>query len=445
MKERLKSVVLAALLVLTLVLARQIWLAPPPTGNKLIAVADTKFTDAVIGRMMPAAMVVNFGDGVHTKTVQLKNLWPFYRNILKQNFDGKEKVQWEKMAYKDYLKCHDKPSVVFEVAKGTYSDLFKDVYNLHDLKGEIAAIYFSESEGVIFETEEGAMKPDFAVNLSDINKCIRSLEREDNPSYSSLWERYGIQRAVYLSDEKPVFESDVVYENDLTNMKSAYKNDLLRRLLKAGIDDLHEIGEEDSTLYVWGQRTVRLYNNGLLDYKDQTEAAKEVMDPAGAVERAFEFVAKNTGTIDDVYLEKLEPITANGGRGYRVVMNHSEKGLPVFPIKGEKIDAIVVELFNNQVKRMTYLYRNKAEEERANTLVEGMAFADVVAMHPEIFGAKEEGYDQLLKPLRRVSLCYLDDGREEKKALVPGYYVLYGERVYLFDALSGAYVGGDRS
>lgn len=445
MKERLKSVVLAALLVLTLVLARQIWLAPPPTGNKLIAVADTKFTDAVIGRMMPAAMVVNFGDGAHTKTVQLKNLWPFYRNILKQNFDGKEKVQWEKMAYKDYLKCHDKPSVVFEVAKGTYSDLFKDVYNLHDLKGEIAAIYFSESEGVIFETEEGAMKPDFAVNLSDINKYIRSLEREDNPSYSSLWERYGIQRAVYISDEKPVFESDVVYENDLTNMKSAYKNDLLRRLLKAGIDDLHEIGEEDSTLYVWGQRTVRLYNNGLLDYKDQTEAAKEVMDPSGAVERAFEFVAKNTGTIDDVYLEKLEPITANGGRGYRVVMNHSEKGLPVFPVKGEKIDAIVVELFNNQVKRMTYLYRNKAEEESANTLVEGMAFADVVAMHPEIFGAKEDGYDQLLKPLRRVSLCYLDDGREEKKALVPGYYVLYGERVYLFDALSGAYVGGDPS
>mgnify|MGYP000846400766 CR=1 FL=1 len=445
MKERIKTVILAALLVLTLVLARQIWLAPPPTGNKLIAVADTKFTDAVIGRMMPAAMVVNFGDGAHTKTVQLKNLWPFYRNILKQNFDGKEKVQWERMAYKDYLKCHDKPSVVFEVAKGTYSDLFKDVYNLHDLKGEIAAIYFSESEGVIFETEEGAMKPDFAVNLSDINKYIRSLEREDNPSYSSLWERYGIQRAVYISDEKPVFESDVVYENDLTNMKSAYKNDLLRRLLKAGIDDLHEIGEEDSTLYVWGQRTVRLYNNGLLDYKDQTEAAKEVMDPAGAVERAFEFVAKNTGTIDDVYLEKLEPITANSGRGYRVVMNHSEKGLPVFPVKGEKIDAIVVELFNNQVKRMTYLYRNKAEEESANTLVEGMAFADVVAMHPEIFGAKEDGYDQLLKPLRRVSLCYLDDGREEKKALVPGYYVLYGERVYLFDALSGAYVGGDRS
>ena len=143
MKERIKTVILAALLVLTLVLARQIWLAPPPTGNKLIAVADTKFTDAVIGRMMPAAMVVNFGDGAHTKTVQLKNLWPFYRNILKQNFDGKEKVQWEKMAYKDYLKCHDKPSVVFEVAKGTYSDLFKDVYNLHDLKGEIAAIYFS--------------------------------------------------------------------------------------------------------------------------------------------------------------------------------------------------------------------------------------------------------------------------------------------------------------
>lgn len=443
MKERIKTVILGALLVLTLFLAGQIWLAPPPTGNKLIAVADTKFTDAVIGRMMPAAMVVNFGDGAHTKTVQLKNLWPFYRNILKQSFDGKEKVQWQKMAYKDYLKCHEKPSVVFEVSKGTYSDLFKDVYNLHELKGEITAIYFSEAEGMIFETEEGAMKPDFAVNLSDINKYIRSLARENNPSYSSLWERYGIQRAVYLSDEKPVFEGDVVYENDLSNIKGAYKNDLLRRLLRANVDDLHEISEEDSTLYVYGQRTVRLYNNGLLDYKDQTEAAKEVMDPAGAVERAFEFVAKNTGTIDDFYLEKLEPLTSSGGRGYRVIMNHSEKGLPVYPVKDEKSDYIAVELFNNQVKRMTYLYRNKAEEESESTTIEGMAFGDVVAMHPEIFGAKEEGYDQLLKPLKRVSLCYLDDGKEEKKALLPGYCILYGDREYLFDALNGAYVGGD--
>lgn len=336
MKARIKSIAIAVLLFLTLALAQQIWLAPPPTGNKLIPVTDPKLTDAVAGRMMPAAMVVNFGGGVHTKTMQLKNLWPFYRNVLKQTFVGKDDFQWEKMAYKDYLKCHDTPSVVFEVAKGTYSDLFKNVYHLDSLPGEILAIYFSESEGIIFETEEGAMRPDFDVSLSDINKYIRSLEKEDNPSFSSLWERYGIQRALYLSDEKPVFEGHVVYKNDLVHMESAYKNDLLRRLLKASIDDMHEIDEEDSTLYVNGQRTVRLYKNGILDYKDQTEAVKEVMDPAGAVERAFEFVAKNTGNIDDVYLEKLESVTSNGVRGYRVVMNHSEKGLPVLPMGGRE-------------------------------------------------------------------------------------------------------------
>lgn len=445
MKARLKSIVIGVLLFLTLGLAQQIWLAPPPTGNKLIPVSDPKLTDAVVGRMMPAAMVVNFGGGMHTKTVQLKNLWPFYRNVLKQTFVGKDDFQWEKMAYKDYLKCHDTPSVVFEVAKGTYSELFKNVYHLESLPGEILAVYFSESEGIIFETEEGVMRPDFDVSLSDITKYIRSLEKEDNPSYSSLWERYGIQRALYLSDDKPVFEGDVIYKNDLAHMESAYKNDLLRRLLKASIDDMHEIDEEDSTLYVNGQRTVRLYKNGILDYKDQSEVAKEVMDPAGAVERAFEFVAKSTGNIDDVYLEKLEPVTSGGIRGFRVVMDHSEKGLPVLPMREKKGDYIVVELFNNQVTRMTYLYRNKAEDRGENDKVEGMAFTDVVAMHPEIFGAKTDGYDQLLKPLRRVSLCYLDRAGEEKAALLPGYYVLYGDAFYLFDALSGQLVGGDPS
>ncbi len=445
MKEHIKSLAIALLLVLTLSLARQIWLAPLPTGNKLIASADPKLEDAVSGRMMPAAVVVNFGGGRHTKILQLKNLWPFYRNLLKQTFDGRDGVRWEKMAYKDYLKCHDAPSVVFEVAKDTYSDLYKKVYHLESVPADILAIYFSESDGVIFETEEGPMKPDFDVKLSDINKYIRALEKEENPSYSSLWERYGIQRALYLPDDAPIFEGDILYKNDLPNMKSAYKNDLIRRLLKASIDDVHEIDEEDSTLYVYAQRTVRLFDDGRLDFKDRTETAKEVMDPAGAVERAFAFVAKTTGNIDDMYLEKLEPLKDGSKRGFRVVMNHSEKGLPVVPVNKEKTDTIVVELFDNQVTHMSYLYRNKVEDRRENAKVQAMAFADVIAMHPEIFGAKEEGFDQILKPLRRVSLCYVDDALTEEKALEAAYYVRYRERVYIFDAKDGRWIGGGRS
>ena len=96
MKARIKSIAIAVLLFLTLGLAQQIWLAPPPTGNKLIPVTDPKLTDAVAGRMMPAAMVVNFGGGVHTKTMQLKNLWPFLPKCVEADLRGQRRFSMGK-------------------------------------------------------------------------------------------------------------------------------------------------------------------------------------------------------------------------------------------------------------------------------------------------------------------------------------------------------------
>lgn len=442
MKERLKSGAIAVLLVITVVLARQIWISPPPTGKKLIKASEVTLSESVTGRLLPFSAVVNFGGGKHTKVYQLKNLWPFYRNLLKQNVADKDDKQWARMDYKEYLKLHDEPSVVFDLGNETYSDLFKKIYNIEDLKGVLLRIYFSEAEGILFETDSGVYRTEKWTPLSAINQYIRTMEKESYPPYSSLWERYGIARAVYLPDGPTSFEGGMVYRNEIKDMKGPYRTDLVQRLLNASIDDIHVIHEGDSVLYVYGKRNVRLSENGILDYRNNSETAQTVTDAAGALQVAYEFLAKTTGNIDDLYMQSMEPIGSGKRTGYRVIMDFTEKGMTVFPLKGSPDDFIVLDIYNNRVEHMRSIYRNKIEGVESKVMLEGLPFEEIMKRNPAIFGAKEDGYDKVLKNLNNFFMCYIDEASEVQSPLRHGYVIDMKGGRYVFDGETGALLGG---
>lgn len=443
MKERLKSGAIAVLLVITVLLARQIWISPPPTGKKLIKASEVTLSESVTGRLLPFSAVVNFGGGKHTKLYQLKNLWPFYRNLLKQNIADKDDKQWARMDYKEYLKLHDEPSVVFDLGNDTYSDLFKKIYNIDDLKGKLLRIYFSEADGILFETDRGVYRTEKWTPLSAINQYIRTLKKEHYPAYTSLWERYGIARAVYLPEGTPHFEGGMVYRNEIKDMKGPYRTDLVQRLLSTSIDDIHVIREEDSVLYVYGKRNVRLSDNGMLDYHNNSDTAQTVTDAAGALQVAYEFLAKTTGNIDDLYMQRIEPIGSGKRTGFRVVMDFTEKGMTVFPLKGKPADFIELEIYNNRVEHLRSVYRNKVEGLGGDVTQEGLPFEEIMKRNPAIFGTAEEGYDKTLKNLNNFFMCYIDDTQSDEKPLRYGYVIDMGDERYIFDGESGVLVGGD--
>lgn len=443
MKERLKSGAIAVLLVLTVVLARQIWISPPPTGKKLIKASEVTLSESVTGRLYPFTAVVNFGGGKHTKLYQLKNLWPFYRNLLKQNVADKDDKEWARMDYKEYLKLHDEPSVVFDLGNETYSDLFKKIYNAEDLKGVLLRIYFSEAEGILFETDRGVYRTEKWTPLSAINQYIRTLEKEGYPSYSSLWERYGIARAVYMPDGPTVFEGGMVYRNEIKDMKGPYRTDLVQRLLSASIDDIHVIHEEDSVLYVYGKRNVRLSDNGRLDYRNNTETTQTVTDTAGALQVAYEFLSKTTGNIDDLYMQSIEPIGSGKRTGYRVIMDFTEKGMTVFPLKGSPDDFIQLDIYNNRVERLRSIYRNKVEGVGGGGTQECLPFEEIMKRNPAIFGTPEEGHDKVLKNMNNFFMCYIDGAGDVQNSLGFGYVIDVRGYRYIFDAETGALLGGD--
>ncbi|MDY6045162.1 MAG: hypothetical protein SPI65_06280 [Peptoniphilus sp.] len=441
MKERVKTVVIAILLVVTAVLCREIWISVP-AGKKLIKTTDPTLSEAVTGRIAPASAIVNFGDGKHTKTYQLKNLWPFYRNLLKQATDRKDEITWERMDKKEYLEIQDEPSVIFNVGDASYSDIFKKIYHMENLKGDLVRLYFSEAEGILFETNRGVYRARSWTPLSDINKYVRSAEREAFLPYSSLWERYGISRAVYLPDEPPVFESGLIYHNELENMQGEYRNDLIQRLLNASIDDIHVIKEDDSVLYVYGKSNVRLSTSGILDYRNRSDVPKAATDPTGAVQLAYEFLTKTTGNVDSVYLRSIDAARDGARKGYRLILGYTEKGIDVIPVRGEPVDYIVVEVFDNRVEHVRYLYRNSIGS-RASREESGLPFGAIIEKNPEIFGDVRRGYDRALKDLTGFSQCYIDDGEARQTTLRYGYRVEMGDEVYIFDAKTGELIGGD--
>ena len=444
MKKHFKTVIIGVLLVTSVFLAEKIWLAAPPGPEELLPKAQPKIAENIEPRVLPASMLVNFGDGKHTKIYQLQNLWPFYRNILKRSSEINEKVRWESVGTARYLKLHEEPSVVFDLENAVYSDLLKKMYNLDDIEEDIRQLYFSESEGMLVVTDNGIFKPRVPQSYSDIETYISSVAKENLPSYSSLWERYGIPRAVYLPDGAAGFAPGHIYRNELSDMPAAYKNDLVQRLLKVSIDDIHVIGEEDSVLYVAGQKSVRLFKNGILEYRNGGESQGSGTDAASAVQTAMAFTVRATGNGDSLYVKDVVPVRDNGRGGYRVSLNFFERGIGVVPVDGRIKNYVEAEIYDNQVRSFRYIYRNNSGERVEDEPVSTLSVDEIVAKNPNVFGDPARGYNKILKDVRDFGLCYIDYADHPRSKLRYGYTFRIDDEDYLFDAQTGAYIGGER-
>lgn len=440
MKERVKTVAIASLLIVTIILCQQIWLAPP-TGKKRIKTVDPTLTESVKGRIFPFSAIINFGDGKHTKMYQLKNLWPFYRNLLKQNFSVKEEIRWERVSGQKYLELQEEPSVVFVLKNESHSKLFKDIYAIDNLEGRILRLYFSEVEGILLETDQGVYRSDAWTTLSDINQYIQSIDRRSVEPYSSLWERYRIPRGVYLPDQTPTFDAGIVYRNELKDLQGKYRNNLVQRILDASIDQIHVIKEDDSVLYVYGKSNLRLSEDGLLDYKNGSEIPRVKTSRTGAIQLTYEFLTKAMGSVENVYLEHIDPIKDGNREGHRVVLNYVEKGLSVVPVREKPGDYIVVDVFDNRVERARYLYRSNMGA-RTSSDIKALSFEALMAKNPDIFGETDRDRERILRHIMSFSKCYIDDAIKPEFALRPGYSVQIDEKSYLFDAQTGEVIGG---
>lgn len=459
MREGAKTLILSLLVVSTLVMAGLVWMKPPQDTREIIKREDRKgkLSEEVRKDFLPRKALINFGPGDHTQVSHVKNIWGFYENILLESFlnEGNAPVNWKEISNQEYYDLHQRPSVVFDLGNNIYSHLFLESFKIRDknkdLEGRVKEVYFSSNGAfLVLVTENGNYKFDLSdVSSQGMEKYLKNIKADPNQvPYKSLFELYNIDSLVYIPLEPLKEHSEKVYQNDLYQIDPAYENDLAQRFLGQPVELARVIEEDESTLYVVDQKTLRLDRRGLVDFSDRLESNKaEERDLNKSIEEVQNFIVQKTGIGKRVYFDSLAEIEKDGRKGYHFKLNYIEGAYPVFPLLGDKQKAYMeVDVVENKVVHLSYLYRTESQDqvqepgqERPMLKVDEIMYKNLDRLSLEV-GLPGKPLAQVLERVENINICLLDQVKEERTPLEMGYEVDFGHKKIYFRASDGQMV-----
>lgn len=448
MKENIKTLLLSLLLGVTILMIGLVWMRVP-TNTEQILVREKESPDIseeLQRRFYPQKAIINFGAGEHTVVRRIENLWPFYVNILKESFFKEEESvgEWKEISEEEYFNLHQEPSIAFDLENEIYSHLFVETFYLKkedlDMGEKVKQVYFSANgDKMILVTNQGYFKYGLSdVSSQGMEKYLISLKNESNYTpYKSFWELYGVDNLVYIP-QIPLKENfQKVYQNDLTYLTPAYESDLVQRFLNQSLDDVHPISEEDSRVYVSGQKNLRIYKEGYISYQDSAEKRKEEPNLTKSIEVATNFIVEKTGLANEFYIDTVSEVEKNGRSGYHLEVNYLENSLPVIPLnKKDPYSYIKMDLIDNNVENFFYLYRTASEEPTIKKDdKEMMAIEEILSQNlDEVafkIGRPGGEYLDVIKKIEDINICLLDQVEGKSNPLIYGYEVNFnGKRIY---------------
>ncbi|MCD1147671.1 hypothetical protein LQU94_06045 [Peptoniphilus sp. KCTC 25270] len=457
MKEHIKTVVLAMLVALTLYMANVVWLKAPPETEILLSPERESqgISQELEESIKPYKTLINFGGKEHAIVYQVENMWPFYQNMLKQSFPENRgtSIVWKEISSKEYIRMHQEPSIVFDFGNEVYSNLFKEIYHLDNSQGkvgnEIQEIYFSANgSSVVLVTEEGYFQNTLSdVSVQGVERYFQSLKEEQKyVPYRSTNELYGSENLVYLPQGPLPFTLRRVYENGIKTMEPNNVNEMVERFLGSSFDEIHVIEEENSTLYVNGQKTLRITNNGVVIYRDESE--KRSVDTKGieAIEIAKNFMESKTGITKELYLDSLKEIRRNDKQGYRVRFNYLENNYVVYPVGEESVKSFIeVQVVDNSVVQLIYVLRGSVKLENQPIDVQAYkSIQEIIEQNQEEIGLRigKPGSDveDIYRELKGWDLCLMDEYQEDEFPLTYVYCVEFEGITFYYHGITGELV-----
>lgn len=192
-------------------------------------------------------------------------------------------------------------------------------------------------------------------SLDKLNDIIDKVNSEDTVQLYNLSRFLGSKVSsdamlpVYLDVNMPEFE----FERDFDIANPDNVRDIAESYFGRNLDFVRKIQEKSGTkifMYGYGEQTLILYPNGVVEYKESMNESSAKTDYFGGMQIALNFIAKHggfdslKGTGFTPYLFEVESIF--GGEGYRYVFGvkfnehrvYSEEGMPFeVEVIGERV------------------------------------------------------------------------------------------------------------
>ncbi len=367
-KERAKSFLLAFLVLTTVYLVQQLWVEFPEElfGSLAFGQESTDIKESVISDfIMPEKYTINF-DGKNTAIIyfdEAHELWNKGKEILKVAFQAKN-IKIEEMTDEEFEDIRTKRSIGYFFSNDIYTFVFGKMFDA-DISSSISesirkinSIYiyldFPRDNFIVISDKNSHIKIS-GVNFSDenIKNEIDKISKSDYTRAYTVSELLVVDNvnSTYIPLEVKFNQSLVYVRKELDISDELEEKNIASLFFNRDLAYIRRIEENNgSVTYIDSQRTLKIHENGALEFFKSIEAQGEAGNPIMSLSNAIDFIDTHMGWPNDTYLYKVEEIDFENNRGYRFTFKYKLNGLTVISEENTELNSIVVEMFNNQVK-----------------------------------------------------------------------------------------------
>ncbi|MFZ5968296.1 MAG: two-component system activity regulator YycH [Bacillota bacterium] len=477
-KETFKTILLICLFALCTALTQQLWINLPLTEVALMSEAakNNLAAENIKNNMMhvinPQSFTINFGD--FDSTVLFSDtyqIWQDIRAILPEYFS--EKTEVEEISRQDWETAYQKKSVKLDfgykipahvlrdVVQGGDSGIYKKVTDIDSIlvpAGEDYTLYLANAAEDKYY--KAGCKGGSNGNQIIAQKISEIKTENQYESYKSIKEFWGVENPVlmpipsdqsYASNSKLI--SKLVVEPEINENRADY---FAGTFFGTNFDFIRKITETNGTIiymYGYGQRTLKIYPSGLLEYLEEENNTKSgsTMVPWDAVKIGIDFIKKHGDfpkSEDGMYLRAIQPIEKKNG--YILLFGYRMNKLPVYVDHDLLRSPIELEVMNHQVTSYKrYIKEIKKENiENVDILPPYHILLNIEKnknMIAKKFAAEaKEGTkqgetvirdvtNQIFSSIRSIEMGYFD--KDDK--MIPVWVITIGKDVYYFDIYTG--------
>jgi regulatory protein YycH of two-component signal transduction system YycFG len=367
-KENLKSILLALLFAVSFVLTQRLWFYLP-LGGMISTAKDIELEDIdidITDILSPQDFVISFGGGDYatffsepyevwniTEDTKDVSIWETSKEVLRDYLTKDFEIN--EVDYDEWKKIIKFKSIRMNFACEMPSDSFiraisSEDNNVPEMKNDIDTIlilatnekdinniYFGNNSQNIYFKVKG--------NVADsrIRRLIENIGeiREEKGYISSLPLYSSVDKDVFtpvFSNESGEYIPSYSAKNQIDVSDKAGVKSIAYKFFGRTFDFVKEINEIDGTIiymYGYGEKALKFYENGTLEYLEKTnkDESGNDLDFIDSLKYAAKFVDDNVDwpiNIENAYLSGYKTIEQDNKTGYLFTFNYRLKGLPVF-------------------------------------------------------------------------------------------------------------------
>lgn len=473
-RERLKTLILSVLVVISVILIQQLWFPSLVNTLKAGARVDENNHMTIVDQrkkvIAPKKIIVSFGAGDRKKnyytilTANTDLVWEESKNIIRDFFI--QDPQITPIEYEDYIQYNTLKSIELEFANNIPTILISSIFdsldnkivkNIREVKKILVPAF---NRGTIYMVEDRDRV--YEIKLSDYGEnpnllaFIDQIEGTEYIKYhpiSSLFEELGDNYTVMpinyrLLAVQPYVESQIDVNDEAALIEGS------KGFFNQSLDFVKTIRETSGAvvyIYGYGEKSVRINNKGALEYNEEIGNIFST-NIVTSLDAAIAFINRTGGLAKDVYLKDVENITSGQNKGYKFSFGYCIGGLPVEFNRNKIENPIEIEVYGSKVKTYRSLIRKEMNIQGLNLAERGFYFPNIIESNinqlklqyftrqdgnTEEVG-KEQGVLHILKDIEDIQLVYFDTVEVDKRQLLkPSWKIKIKDGIYYFDGYTG--------